>query len=87
MGDLTALQQGMALVVSTRFNCAAVSKATPYWTFAQVYGATLLSPLIVGTIYIQYRVERRCVLRALPGALAALHREFPNDPVRCWGCG
>lgn len=85
MGDLTASQRGMALVVSTRFNCTAVGKATPYWTFARVYGATLLSPLIVGTIYVPCRVERHRVLRALPGALAALHREFPNDPIVLMG--
>ena len=85
MGDLTASQRGVALVVSTKFNCTAVGKATPYWTFARVYGATLLSPLIVGTIYIPCRVERRRVLRALPGALAALHREFPDDPIVMMG--
>lgn len=85
MGDLTASQRGVALVVSTKFNCSAVGKATPYWTFARVYGANLLSPLIVGTIYIPCRVERRRVLRALPGALAALHREFPDDPIVMMG--
>jgi hypothetical protein len=71
----------MALVISTKLNCTAVGKATPYWTFARVYGATLLSPLIVGTIYVPCRVERCRVLWALPGALAALHREFPDDPI------
>ena len=85
MGDLTASQRGVALVVSTKFNCTPVGKATPFWTFARVYGATLLSPLIVGTVYVPCRVARRRVLRALPAALDALHREFPDDPIVMMG--
>ena len=85
MGDLSASQQGVALVVSTRFNCTAVGKATPYWTFARVYGATVLYPRILGTIYFPFRVERRRVLWALPRALAALHWEFSNDPIVLMG--
>ena len=37
MGDLTASQRGVALLVSTKFNCTPVGKATPFWTFARVY--------------------------------------------------
>jgi hypothetical protein len=85
MGDRVASQRGVALVVSTKFNCSAVGKATPFWTFARVYGATLLSPIIVGTLYVPCRAFRRRVLRALPRALDALHREFPNDPIVLMG--
>ena len=67
MGDMTASQRGMALLlVSTKFNCAQVGKATPYWTFARLYGATLARPIIVGSMYVPCRLDRRVVLNALP---------------------
>ena len=85
MGDLTASQRGVAVLVSTKFNCTPVGKATPYWTFVRVFGATLLSPLIVGTVYVPCRFDRNRVLRALPRALEGLHREFPHDPIVMMG--
>ena len=85
MGDLTASQRGVAILVSTKFNCTPVGKATPFWTFARVYGATLLRPILVGTIYVPCRADRIRVLRALPRALDALHREFPEDPIVMMG--
>ena len=66
MGDLTVLQRGVALLVSSKFNCTPVGKATPCWTFARVYGANLLRPILVGTIYVPCQVDRIQVLRALP---------------------
>ena len=58
MEDRQAFQRGVALVVSTRFNCTSVGQSTPFWTFARLYGSTLLSPVIVGTIYVPCRLGR-----------------------------
>ena len=81
MGDMTASQRGVALLVSTKFNCAPVGKATPYWTFARLYGATLARPIIVGSVYVPCRLDRRVVLNALPGVLTGLHAEYTTDPI------
>ena len=85
MGDLPALQQGVAILISTKFTCTPVGKSPPFWTFVQVFGSTLLTPLIVGSIYVPCCVDRKQVLRALPRALAGLHREFPEDPIVMMG--
>ena len=85
MGDLTASQRGVAVLISTKFNCTPVGKSTPFWTFVRVFGSTLLTPLIVGSIYVPCRVDRKRVLRALPRALEGLHREFPEDPIVMMG--
>jgi len=85
MGDRMASQRGVAILVSTKFNCTPVGKATPFWTFVRVFGATLLCPTIVGTIYVPCRRYRNQVLRALPKALDGLHREFPGDPLVLMG--
>lgn len=81
MGDMTVSQRGVALLVSTRFNCTPVGKATPFWTFARVYGTTLTHPMIVGSVYVPCQTSRQLVLQGLSRALAGLHREYGEDPI------
>ena len=81
LGDRQESQRGLALLVADRFNVCAVGRATPYWTFGRMYGATLRKPVIVGTIYVPCRADRRKVLRGIPRALEALHVEYPDDPI------
>jgi RNase P protein component len=85
MGDLTASTRGVALVVSNKFACNPVGAASPYWVFARLYGASLSSPILVGTIYVPNREGRNTVLTKLPLEIARLKQEFPEDPMIVMG--
>lgn len=53
--------------------------------FVRLYGATLTSPTLVGTVYVPHRQGRRTVLSRLPQEIASLKEEFPGDPLILMG--
>ena len=81
MGDSIESERGVALMVSTKYNCSPVGKASSYWTCARIYGATLARPFLVGSVYIPHRRGRAKALRTLPLMLAKLHDDYPEDPL------
>ena len=81
MGERTASKRGLVVAVSNKYSCTTVGRASPYWLFVRVYGATLRQPFIFGTVYVPNRLERRRVLDALPLYIDSLHEEFPNDAL------
>ena len=81
MGDLQASARGVSLLVANRFACQPVGRTSPYWVFARLFGATLPSPILVGTVYVPHRAGRHHVLTQLPLTVASLREEFPQDPL------
>ena len=81
MGDLTASTRGVAVVVANKFACSPVGRASPYWVFVRLFGAGLVNPVIVGSVYVPHRAGRNHVLTTLPLEIGRLKQAYPEDPV------
>lgn len=81
MGDQIASQRGVGLLVSAKWSCCPVGRSNSYSCWGRVFGQGLNQPFIAGSIYVPQREGREGVLRDLPGVIASMHREYPNDPI------
>ena len=85
LGEEVSSTRGLAMLVKNKYLSEAVGRASPFWLFVRVSGGDLVSPLIVGTVYVPPRNERRRIFQHLPTVLGEIREEHPDLPIMMMG--